>query len=82
MVLLKEQVQIIRGMLRNCNKWYYMQEALRIQRFKARLQTAIKMEQIVEPFIVRKARHLQKGRVVIFWCRTGQPYFTTIQEQL
>ena len=42
------------------------------------LQTAIKMEQIAEPFIVRKAmRHLEKGRVVIFGAGTGNPYFTT-----
>ena len=43
-----------------------------------RLQTAIKIEAIAEPFIKRKAtRHLQKGRVVIFGSGTGNPYFTT-----
>ena len=43
-----------------------------------RLQTAIKMESIAEPFIKRKAtRHLEKGRVVIFGSGTGNPYFTT-----
>lgn len=43
-----------------------------------RLQTAIKMEQIAEPYIKRKAtRHLEKGRVVIFGAGTGNPYFTT-----
>ena len=43
-----------------------------------RLQTAIKMEQIAEPYIRRRAiRHLQKGRVVIFGAGTGNPYFTT-----
>jgi uridylate kinase len=43
-----------------------------------RLTSAIKMEQIAEPFIRRKAiRHLQKGRVVIFGAGTGNPYFTT-----
>jgi uridylate kinase len=43
-----------------------------------RLQTAIKMEQIAEPYIRRKAmRHLEKGRVVIFGAGTGNPYFTT-----
>jgi uridylate kinase len=45
---------------------------------KTRLQSAIKMEQIAEPFIRRKAvRHLEKGRVVIFGAGTGNPYFTT-----
>lgn len=43
-----------------------------------RLQTAIKMEQLAEPFIRRRAmRHLEKGRVVIFGAGTGNPYFTT-----
>jgi len=43
-----------------------------------RLQSAIKMEQIAEPYIRRRAiRHLQKGRVVIFGAGTGNPYFTT-----
>ena len=55
-----------------------MQEALEYKGLSARLQTAIKMEQIAEPFIVRKAvRHLEKGRVVIFGAGTGNPYFTT-----
>jgi uridylate kinase len=45
---------------------------------KTRLLTAIKMEQICEPFIRRRAvRHLEKGRVVIFGAGTGNPYFTT-----
>ncbi len=43
-----------------------------------RLQSAIKMEQIAEPYVRRKAiRHLEKGRVVIFGAGTGNPYFTT-----
>ena len=43
-----------------------------------RLQSAIKMEQVAEPYIRRKAmRHLEKGRVVIFGGGTGNPYFTT-----
>lgn len=43
-----------------------------------RLQSAIKMEQVAEPYIRRRAiRHLQKGRVVIFGAGTGNPYFTT-----
>jgi uridylate kinase len=45
---------------------------------ETRLLTAIKMEQVAEPFIRRRAmRHLQKGRVVIFGGGTGNPYFTT-----
>lgn len=55
-----------------------MQEALEHKGLNARLQTAIKMEQIAEPFIVRRAiRHLERGRVVIFGAGTGNPYFTT-----
>ena len=45
---------------------------------KTRLQSAIKMEQVAEPYIRRRAiRHLEKGRVVIFGAGTGNPYFTT-----
>ena len=45
---------------------------------QARVQTAIEMKQIAEPLILRKAqRHLEKGRIVIFACGTGNPYFTT-----
>jgi uridylate kinase len=45
---------------------------------QTRLQTAIKMDQVAEPFIRRRAiRHLEKGRVVIFGAGTGNPYFTT-----
>jgi uridylate kinase len=55
-----------------------MQEALEHIGVCARLQTAIKMEQIAEPYIVRRAkRHLEKGRVVIFSAGTGNPFFTT-----
>jgi len=55
-----------------------MQEALEHIGVSARLQTAIKMEQIAESFIVRRAkRHLEKGRVVIFSAGTGNPFFTT-----
>ena len=50
-------------------------EALGIQ---ARVQTAIEMRQIAEPYIRGKAeRHLEKGRIVIFGCGTGNPYFST-----
>jgi uridylate kinase len=66
------------GMLGTVINGVAMQEALEHKGITARLQTAIKMEQIAEPFIVRKARrHLEKGRVVIFGAGTGNPYFTT-----
>ncbi|MBU3014082.1 UMP kinase [Poseidonibacter lekithochrous] len=66
------------GMLGTVINGIAMQEALEHKGLSARLQTAIKMEQIAEPFIVRKAmRHLEKDRVVIFSAGTGNPYFTT-----
>lgn len=66
------------GMLATVVNGIAMQEALEHKGLNARLQTAIKMEQIAEPFIVKKARrHLEKGRVVIFSAGTGNPYFTT-----
>jgi uridylate kinase len=66
------------GMLATVVNGVAMQEALEHKGLSARLQTAIKMEQIAEPFIVRKAiRHLDKGRVVIFGAGTGNPFFTT-----
>ena len=66
------------GMLATVVNGVAMQEALEHKGLSARLQTAIKMEQIAEPFIVRRAtRHLEKGRVVIFSAGTGNPYFTT-----
>jgi uridylate kinase len=55
-----------------------MQDALEKQGVFTRVQSAIKMEQIAEPYIRRRAvRHLEKGRVVIFAAGTGNPYFTT-----
>ena len=55
-----------------------LQSALEDNGVPTRLQTAIKIEAIAEPFIKRKAtRHLEKGRVVIFGSGTGNPYFTT-----
>jgi len=55
-----------------------LQDALEKQGVYTRVQTAIKMEQIAEPYIRRRAvRHLEKGRVVIFAAGTGNPYFTT-----
>jgi len=66
------------GMLGTVINGVAMQEALESKGLNARLQTAIKMEEIAEPFIVRKAiRHFEKGRVVIFGAGTGNPYFTT-----
>ena len=55
-----------------------LQSALEKAGVFTRLQSAIKMEQIAEPYIRRRAiRHLEKGRVVIFGAGTGNPYFTT-----
>ena len=55
-----------------------LQGALEDVGIKTRLQSAIEMDKIAEPFIKRKAvRHLEKGRVVIFGAGTGNPYFTT-----
>jgi len=55
-----------------------MQEACEHAGLQVRMQTAIKMEQIAEPYINRRAvRHLEKGRVVIFAAGTGNPFFTT-----
>ena len=66
------------GMLATVVNGIAMQEALEHIGISARLQTAIKMEQIAESFIVRRAkRHLEKGRVVIFSAGTGNPFFTT-----
>ncbi len=66
------------GMLATVVNGIAMQEALEHIGIEARLQTAIKMEQIAESFIVRRAkRHLEKGRVVIFSAGTGNPFFTT-----
>lgn len=59
----------------NCVAFQNVLEDLGVQ---TRLQTAIKVEQIAEPFIRRRAiRHLEKGRVVLFGAGTGNPYFTT-----
>jgi len=66
------------GMIATVINGVAMQEALEHIGISARLQTAIKMEQIAEPYIVRRAkRHLEKGRVVIFSAGTGNPFFTT-----
>ena len=66
------------GMLATIINGMALQSALEKIDIQTRLLTAIKMEQIAEPYIRRKAiRHLQKGRVVIFGGGTGNPYFTT-----
>ena len=66
------------GMLATVINGLALQNALESIDTPTRLQTAIKMESIAEPFIKRKAtRHLEKGRVVIFGSGTGNPYFTT-----
>ena len=66
------------GMLATVINGLALQNALENIGIPTRLQSAIKMESIAEPFIKRKAtRHLEKGRVVIFASGTGNPYFTT-----
>lgn len=66
------------GMLATMINSMALQSALEKKGVETRLQSAIKMEQICEPFIRRKAvRHLEKNRVVIFGAGTGNPYFTT-----
>jgi len=66
------------GMLATVINGLALQNALESIKIPTRLQSAIKMESIAEPFIKRKAtRHLEKGRVVIFASGTGNPYFTT-----
>lgn len=66
------------GMLATVINSMALQSALEAVDVKTRLQTAIEMKEIAEPFIKRRAvRHLEKGRVVIFGAGTGNPYFTT-----
>ena len=66
------------GMLATIINGMALQSALESINVPTRIQTAIRMEQITEPYIRRKAiRHLEKGRVVIFGAGTGNPYFTT-----
>jgi uridylate kinase len=66
------------GMLATVINGMALQASLEKIGVKTRLQSAIKMEQIAEPYIRRRAiRHLEKGRVVIFGAGTGNPYFTT-----
>ncbi len=66
------------GMMATVINGIAMQSMLEKVGVQTRLQSAIKMDQVAEPFIRRKAiRHLEKGRVVIFGAGTGNPYFTT-----
>jgi uridylate kinase len=66
------------GMLATVINGMALQSALEALDLKTRLMSAIKMEQVAESFIRRRAvRHLEKGRIVIFGAGTGNPYFTT-----
>src|SRR5690606_4092053 len=66
------------GMLATVINGLALQSALEIANVDTRLQSAIKINEVAEPFIRRKAiSHLEKGRVVIFGGGTGNPYFTT-----
>ena len=66
------------GMLATVINALALQDALEKRNVPVRVQTAIEMRQIAEPYIRRRAdRHLEKGRIVIFACGTGNPYFST-----
>jgi uridylate kinase len=66
------------GMLATVINALALQDALERTGTPSRVQTAIQMQQVAEPYIRRRAmRHLEKGRVVIFGAGTGNPYFTT-----
>jgi uridylate kinase len=66
------------GMLATMMNGMALQSVMEKHGISTRLQSAIKMEQIAEPYIRRRAmRHLEKGRVVIFGAGTGNPFFTT-----
>lgn len=66
------------GMLATCINALALQDSLESIGVMTRVQTAIEMKEIAEPFIRRRAvRHLEKGRVVIFAAGTGNPYFST-----
>ena len=66
------------GMLATVINALALQDALERHGVPSRVQTAIEMHQVAEPYIRRRAiRHLEKGRVVIFGAGTGNPYFTT-----
>lgn len=66
------------GMLATVINSLALQDALEKQGIETRVQTAISMHEVAEPYIARRAnRHLERGRVVIFGAGTGNPYFTT-----
>lgn len=66
------------GMLATVINGMALQGALEDKGMLTRLQTALKIEEVAEPYIKRRAvRHLEKGRIVIFGAGTGNPYFTT-----
>lgn len=66
------------GMLATSMNALALQDALETRGVYSRVQTAIEMREIAEPFIQRKAeKHFSRGRVVIFACGTGHPYFST-----
>jgi len=66
------------GMLATVINALAVQSALEKEGVDTRVQTAVEMQKVAEPFIVRRAlRHLEKGRVVIFGAGTGNPYFST-----
>ena len=66
------------GMLATCINSLALQDAIEKRGKQTRVQTAIGMSEIAEPYIRRKAvRHLEKGRIVIFGAGTGNPFFTT-----
>lgn len=66
------------GMLATAINALALQDALEARGVYTRMQTAIEMREVAEPYIKRKAmKHLERGRVVIFACGTGNPYFST-----
>lgn len=66
------------GMLATVINSIALQDALEKEGMQTRVQTAISMHEVAEPYILRRAmRHLEKGRIVIFAAGTGNPYFTT-----
>ena len=66
------------GMLATVMNSLALQDALEARGLYTRVQTAIEMREIAEPYIKRKTmKHLERGRIVIFSCGTGHPYFTT-----
>lgn len=67
---------IICGYVRVSINALAVQNALEQEGVQTRVQTAVEMQKVAEPFILRRAlRHLEKGRIVIFGAGTGSPYF-------